>query len=103
MLCVRAEEHGRGKGRDAYATAVARALAAPPVAAEWCLPLLAPGGLAVLYVGPSADADGVALVASLLAAEPAKGPPGFLLLRKLGPTPERFPRRPGLARKRPLA
>jgi hypothetical protein len=27
----------------------------------------------------------------------------LLVLRKLGPTPEGFPRRPGLARKRPLA
>jgi 16S rRNA (guanine527-N7)-methyltransferase len=103
VVCARAEEHGRGSGRDAYQTAVTRALAPPPVAAEWCLPLLAEGGRAVLFVGPSADEAGVAKVASLVAAEPEPAPPGFLLLRKVGPTPERFPRRPGLARKRPLA
>ena len=29
---------------DAYGVAVAKALAPPPVAAEWCLPLVRPGG-----------------------------------------------------------
>jgi hypothetical protein len=29
--------------------------------------------------------------------------PGFLFLRKLGPTPPGFPRRAGVAKKRPLA
>jgi 16S rRNA (guanine527-N7)-methyltransferase len=103
VLCGRAEEHARGPGRDAYGAAVARALAPPPVAAEWCLPLVREGGLAILFVGPSADVAAVGKVASLLAAEPEPGPSGFLLLRKVGPTPSRFPRRPGLARKRPLA
>jgi 16S rRNA (guanine527-N7)-methyltransferase len=88
---------------DAYGVAVAKALAPPPVAAEWCLPLVRPGGAAVLWVGPSADADRVAAVAAQLAAEPAPAPPGFLVLRKVGPTPPGFPRRPGRARKRPLA
>ena len=36
-------------------------------------------------------------------AEPAPAPDGLLVLRKLGPTPAGFPRRPGIARKRPLA
>jgi len=72
------------------------------VAAEWCLPLVRPGGAAILWVGPSADADHVARVATRLAAELAGGPPGLLVLRKLGPTPAGFPRRVGVARKRPL-
>ena len=88
---------------DAFGVAVAKALAQPPVAAEWCLPLVAPGGAAVLFVGPSADAEPVAEVAEQLAAEPVESPPGLLVLRKLGPTPAGFPRRPGIARKRPLA
>ncbi len=29
--------------------------------------------------------------------------PGVLVIGKLGPTPERFPRRPGMAAKRPLS
>ena len=54
VVCARAEEHAARDGRDHYATAVSRALATPPVAAEWCLPLVAPGGKVVLFVGPSA-------------------------------------------------
>jgi 16S rRNA (guanine527-N7)-methyltransferase len=103
VVCARAEDLARGAGRDAYGTAVARALAAPPVAAEWCLPLLGPGGRAVLFVGASADADAVSKAAREVAGELEESPPGFLLLRKTGPTPSRFPRRSGVARKRPLA
>jgi 16S rRNA (guanine527-N7)-methyltransferase len=87
---------------DAYAVAVAKALAPPPVAAEWCLPLVREGGTVVLWVGPSADAAAVGRVAERISGELAAGPPGFLVLRKTGPTPEGFPRRPGMARKRPL-
>jgi 16S rRNA (guanine527-N7)-methyltransferase len=99
VVCGRAEE----QPVDNWGVAVAKALASPPVAAEWCLPLVAPGGAAVLYVGPSAEADRVVRVAEQLAAEPAESPPGLLVLRKLGPTPPGFPRRPGVAKKRPLA
>jgi 16S rRNA (guanine527-N7)-methyltransferase len=88
---------------DMYGVAVAKALAPPVVAAEWCLPLVAPGGAAVLYVGPTADAGAVARAAEQLAARLAESPPGLLVLRKEGPTPPGFPRRPGVARKRPLA
>jgi 16S rRNA (guanine527-N7)-methyltransferase len=100
VVCGRAEE----QPLDTWGVAVAKALAPPPVAAEWCLPLVVPGGAAVLYVGPTAQADRVAQVAGLLAAElEPDPPPGLLVLRKLGPTPPGFPRRPGVARKRPLA
>ncbi len=91
------------QGVDGFGVAVAKALAAPPVAAEWCLPLVQPGGAAILWVGPSADAGAVARVAERLAGEPLESPDGFLVLRKVGPTPEGFPRRPGVAKKRPLA
>jgi len=100
VVCGRAEE----QPVDTWGVAVAKALAPPPVAAEWCLPLVAPGGAAILYVGPTAQAEQVARVAELLAAElEPDSPPGLLVLRKLGPTPPGFPRRPGVARKRPLA
>lgn len=103
VVCERAEEHAAGAGRDAYGMTVARALAPPPVAAEWCLPLVRPGGHAVLFVGPTADLSAVSNVAREIAAEVEESPPGFVVLRKTDPTPERFPRRPGMAKKRPLA
>jgi 16S rRNA (guanine527-N7)-methyltransferase len=88
---------------DRFGVAVAKALAPPPVAAEWCLALVALGGAAVLYVGPSADVAAVSRVSERLGGGPAEELPGLLVVPKLGPTPPGFPRRPGVARKRPLA
>jgi 16S rRNA (guanine527-N7)-methyltransferase len=82
---------------------VAKALAPPPVAAEWCLPLVRPGGAVFLLVGPSADAEPARVVAGRLNAELADPGAGLFVFRKVGPTPAGFPRRPGMARKRPLA
>jgi len=86
-----------------YKLAVAKALAQPPVAAEWCLPLVEEGGGVILWVGPSADPERVGRVAARLGGELEASPAGFLVLRKTGPTPPGFPRRPGAAKKRPLA
>ena len=88
---------------EAYGVAVAKALAQPTVAAEWCLPLVEEGGAVVLWVGPSADADAVSRVAERVGGELEVSPPGFLVLRKIAPTPPGFPRRTGVAKKRPLA
>jgi 16S rRNA (guanine527-N7)-methyltransferase len=88
---------------DRFGVAVAKALAAPAVAVEWLLPLVRPGGAAVLWVGPSADLNAVARVAGQLAGGPPEERDGLVVVPKLGPTPDGFPRRPGIARKRPLA
>ena len=48
VVCGRAEE----QPIDGSAWRVAKALAPPPVAVEWCLPLVATGGAAILLVGP---------------------------------------------------
>ena len=87
---------------DWAGAALAKALAAPPVAAEWCLPLVRPGGAAILWVGETANREAVVRVAGLLAAELEESEPGLLVLRKTGPTPEGFPRRTGVAKRRPL-
>lgn len=88
---------------DTFGVAVAKALAHPVTAAEWCLPLVREGGAVVLWVGPTAERDRVASVASRLAARLEESPAGLLVLRKTGPTPPGFPRRTGMAKKRPLA
>ena len=95
----RAEE----QENDRFGVAVAKALAQPSVAAEWCLPLVQPGGAAILWVGPSAETERVAKVAELLGAAPPEDRDGLLVIRKVDPTPPGFPRRPGMAKKRPLA
>jgi 16S rRNA (guanine527-N7)-methyltransferase len=99
VIWGRAEE----QETDRFGVALAKALAVPPVAAEWCLPLVRPGGAAVLWVGPSAEADRVGRVAEQLAGAPPEERDGLLVIRKLGSTPAGFPRRTGVARKRPLA
>jgi 16S rRNA (guanine527-N7)-methyltransferase len=87
---------------DVFGAALAKALAKPPVAAELCLPLVRPDGIAILWVGESADPEHVAGVAARLNARLEDDSGGLLVLRKLGPTPPGFPRRPGMAKKRPL-
>jgi 16S rRNA (guanine527-N7)-methyltransferase len=88
---------------ETYGVAVAKALASPPTAVEWCLPLVRQGGAVVLWVGPSVERDRVARVAERIAGELLDSPAGFVVVRKAGPTPPGFPRRTGVARKRPLA
>ena len=88
---------------DEYGVALAKALASPPVAAEWCLPLVAPGGAAILLVGPSADAAALTKVSAQLGGGHPEWHPGLLVLPKVEPTPLGFPRRAGVAKKRPLS
>lgn len=95
---------GRAEAQDVdrYGVALAKALAKPPVAAELTLPLVRPGGVAVLWVGATADRAHVGRVAARLSAEVESDDAGLIVLRKLAATPEGFPRRPGMAKKRPL-
>ena len=88
---------------DQFGIALAKALAKPPTAAELCLPLVAEGGAAILWIGETADVGAVGVVATRLAATLEDDDHGLLVLRKTGPTPPGFPRRAGMAKKRPLA
>jgi 16S rRNA (guanine527-N7)-methyltransferase len=88
---------------DTFGVVLAKALARPPVACELCVPLVRVGGVAVLWAGETADAAAVATVAEKLGAELEDDPTGLLVMRKTAPTPAGFPRRPGMAKKRPLA
>ena len=96
---------------DEYGVALAKALAPPPVAAEWCLPLVAPGGAAILLVGPSADAAAVARVSEQLGGGEPEGHPGAAGAPEARAHSARFPapRRDGeeaaagLGRKEPSA
>jgi 16S rRNA (guanine527-N7)-methyltransferase len=88
---------------DEYGVALAKALAKPPVAVELCLPLVEPGGIVVLWVGPTVDRDRVETVAGRLGGALEECPEeGLVVIRKHHPTPPGFPRRPGIAKKRPL-
>jgi len=88
---------------EAWGVALAKALAPPPVALEWCLPLVRVGGAAILWVGPSADLAALGRAAALLGGDAPRTHDGLAVVRKATPTPARFPRRAGMAKKRPLA
>jgi 16S rRNA (guanine527-N7)-methyltransferase len=101
-------------GLGAHDLVTARALAALPVVLEYAAPLLADGGHVVAWKGavsPDEAADGLAAAgvlglapAGVLAVEPYPGARDHTLhvFAKIAPTPSRFPRRPGMATKRPL-
>ena len=95
----RAEQHPL----EAYDVALAKALAKPPVAVELCAPLVARGGAVVLWLGETADREQVARAAALVACRLESDSDGLVVLRKIDATPAGFPRRPGVAKKRPLA
>jgi 16S rRNA (guanine527-N7)-methyltransferase len=102
----RSEHFGRGAGRDAFDCALARALAPPPAAAELCLPFVRVGGHVVLYTAVTDVAEverAAANVGGTVAETVDVGPNRRLIvIAKTAPTPDRFPRRPGMATTRPL-
>jgi 16S rRNA (guanine527-N7)-methyltransferase len=98
VVCGRAEE----QPVETFGVALAKALAKPPVAAELCLPLVATGGAAILWLGPSADRGALSRAAEQVGGHLEDESAGLALLRKVAPTPLGFPRRPGMAKKRPL-
>jgi len=112
VVHARAEEWPAGL--DANDVVTARALASLNVLVEYASPLLAEGGALVAWKGrrdPVEEADGAAAAAQL-AMEPAavtRVQPfpeardrHLYLYLKVGSTPNGYPRRPGMASKRPL-
>ncbi len=111
---VHARAESWHEGLEASDLVTARALAPLAVVAEYAAPLLVAGGCLVAWRGrrdPEDEAAG-AQAATELGLEPGRvirvePYPGALhrhlhVIRKVAPTPDRFPRRPGMARKRPL-
>jgi 16S rRNA (guanine527-N7)-methyltransferase len=96
---------GRAEEQPAerWGVAVAKALAQPPVAAEWCLPLVRTGGVAILWLGEGADLERLTTAAEQLGGGSPELHDGLAILPKVAPAPARFPRRVGVAKKRPLA
>ncbi len=100
--------------RGRFDGAMARAVASAPVVAEYLVPLLKPGGQAVLYRGQWSDADQadlaralVPLRARLEGVERRELPAGrgvrhAVRLAPLAPCPKAYPRAVGLPAKAPL-
>jgi 16S rRNA (guanine527-N7)-methyltransferase len=88
---------------ETFGVALAKAVARPPVAAELCLPLVVVGGASILWLGANADRRALAGAAERVGGRLESETDGLALLRKVDPTPPGFPRRAGMAKKRPLA
>jgi 16S rRNA (guanine527-N7)-methyltransferase len=111
-VCARAEEWPEGIG--AHDLVVARALAPQPIVLEYAAPLLRLGGALVDWRGRrDSEEERVALEAaellglrreSIHRVEPFEGARDHHLhvYSKARETPDRFPRRAGMARKKPL-
>lgn len=114
-LVGRAEALGRDPAhRGQYARVVTRAVAALPVLAELALPLLEVGGLLIAQKGPitpeELQAGGAAasqLGGEVVVTERFELPitnegRSLVVVRKVKPTPEKYPRREGVPAKEPL-
>jgi len=113
VLNLRSEELATSEGREAYAVVTARAVGRLSTLAELASPLLAEGGALVAWKGkrdPDEEAQ-LAKASARLAMRPEQilhvGPYAgsqhrhLHTIKKTGPTPEKLPRRAGMAKKRP--
>jgi 16S rRNA (guanine527-N7)-methyltransferase len=112
VVHARVEEWRAGIG--AHDLVTARALASLPVLCEYAAPLLVEGGSLVAWKGRVEEAESAAgaEAAAVVGLSPvevrsvrpyaAAARRTLHVYRKVAPTPARFPRRPGMAVKRPL-
>ena len=111
----RAEDIGRdNRHRKTYDIALIRAVASASACAEYTLPLLKQGGLAVIYRGSWTEKENInmenavqklgAIIESIeqFSTPLSKGDRHCLYLRKVSTTPEKFPRPVGVPARNPL-
>jgi 16S rRNA (guanine527-N7)-methyltransferase len=115
VLTTRAEAAGRRpEHREQYDVAVARAVSPLPVLAEYTLPLVKIDGLVIAQKGqePAAEIKEAAKALEVLGGQfKAVLPvtvPGLeatrhlIVIQKVKPTPQQYPRRPGVPAKKPI-
>ena len=115
LVHVRAEDGGRDKKyRERFDIVTARAVATLPVLAEYCLPFVKTGGVFLAMKGHAEDeikgaAKAIALLGGTIEKTDTFRLPGtdmdrtIIVVRKIRPTPARFPRKAGLPSKEPLS
>ncbi len=112
---LRAEDAGRSlEHREVYDLVTARAVARLNVLAEYCLPLVKPGGLFMALKGSKfaeeideAEKALKILGGRLLETKPIKLPDledvrAIIIVKKIKAAPEKYPRRAGIPEKQPL-
>ena len=115
MLCARAEEVGQDSlHRERYDVVLARAVADLSELAEYCLPLCRKGGTFLAQKGQDIEEElrkaetALRLLGGRLREVKTLRLPGLretrslVMIEKVQPTPPKYPRRPGVPKKRPL-
>jgi 16S rRNA (guanine527-N7)-methyltransferase len=116
LLWARAEEAGQdAQHRERYDVVLARAVADLAVLVEYCLPLCRKGGCVIAQKGAQvadelhAAQAAIQVLGGQLREVKAIQLPGLresrslVLIDKVASTPSKYPRRPGIPHKRPLA
>ena len=112
---ARAEDAGKDPAlREKFDVAVARAVAARPVLAEYCLPLVRVGGVFYAMKGSKyrEEVDAAHHAVEVLGGKITEVRPvqlpgledhrAIITIEKVRPTPKQYPRKAGVASKRPL-
>lgn len=106
----RAEDFAKS-GREKFDIVTARAVAALPTLAEYCMPLIKVGGRLIALKSVNEDISAADRALNLLGGEKAekidyKIPNGddrrLVIVRKISQTPTIYPRNPGIIKKKPL-
>jgi 16S rRNA (guanine527-N7)-methyltransferase len=111
---TRAEDFGRGAGREAFDVVIARAVARMNVLLEYCLPIVKKGGIFIAMKGPAVDEelevskDALSLLGGAIEQVEELRLPllgdqrRLVVVRKTQHTPQKYPRKTGSAAKNPL-
>lgn len=114
VLNIRAEDGGKDHNlRESFDVATARAVARLNTLCEYCLPYVKVGGIFIAYKGDSDEEiiesrNAVKILGGEIEkVEKYDLPEGFgkravIVIKKVKPTPEKYPRGRGLERKKPL-
>ncbi len=113
VVNCRAEDAARGEYRESFGVCCARAVARMNTLAEYCLPLVKVGGRFIAYKGEAEEEIEEAEKAiSVLGGEieticPFSLPEGYgkrtlVVVKKIKPTPEKYPRGRGKERSAPI-
>jgi 16S rRNA (guanine527-N7)-methyltransferase len=110
----RAEDYAKVEYRDYFDAAVSRAVANMTLLAELCMPFVKVGGYFVAMKGPGADAEieearqAIGMLGGKIERvieveiEESDLKHNLVIVKKVKPTPKQFPRKPGVAAKKPL-
>ena len=113
VLNMRAEDLAKWPAyRESFDLVVSRAVANMSTLSEYCLPFVKKGGCFIAYktLGAEEEINAASKAIKLLGGAPAlienNGQPGdehiFVIVRKIAPTPAKYPRKAGLPAKQPL-